>query len=189
MTAALPEAVRAAGTAVEVWFQDEARVGQQGTLAYVWAEKGSRPRALRDLRYEWAYIFGAVCADRGVGAALVMPHADAQAMTLHLAEISQAVAPGAHGLVVLDGASWHQMGGRLRVPGNISLLHLPPYSPELNPVENVWGYLRDNTLSNSVFDDYDTIVDRCCTAWNWLIDTPDRIRSIATRSWAKPVTA
>ena len=197
MTAALPEAVRAAGTPVEVWFQDEARVGQQGTLTYVWAEKGSRPRALKDLRYEWAYIFGAVCADRGVGAALVMPHADAQAMTLHveprgspdLAEISQAVAPGAHAVVVLDGAGWHQVGGRLRVPDNISLLHLPPYSPDLNPVENVWDYLRDNKLSNSVFDDYDTIVDRYCTAWNWLTDAPDRIRSIATRSWTKPVNA
>ena len=75
------------------------------------------------------------------------------------------------------------------MPKNISLLHLPPYSPELNPVENVWDYLRDNKLSNSVFDDYDTIVDRCCTAWNWLMDAPDRIRSIATRSWAQTVTA
>ena len=104
MTAALPDAVRAAGTPVEVWFQDEARVGQQGTLTYVWAETGSRPAALKDLRYEWAYIFGAVCAERGVGAALVMPRCDAEAMTLHLAEISQAVAKGAHALLVCDGA-------------------------------------------------------------------------------------
>ena len=189
MTAALPEAVLAAGTPVEVWFQDEARVGQQGTLAYVWAETGSRPRALKDLRYEWAYLFGAVCAERGVGAGLVMPRCDAEAMTLHLAEISQAVAEGAHALVVLDGAGWHQTGGRLHVPDNISLLHLPPYSPELNPIENVWEYLRANKLSNSVFDDYTAIVDRCCVAWNWLMDAPDRIRSIATRSWTKTVTA
>lgn len=118
-----------------------------------------------------------------------MPHADTQAMTLHLAEVSQAVAPGAHGLVVLDGAGWHQMGGRLRMPGTISLLHLPPYSPEPNPVETVWEYLRSNRLSNRVFGTYDDIVDRCCTAWNWLIDAPDRIRSIATRSWARPVNA
>ena len=189
MTAALPDAVRAAGTPVEVWFQDEARVGQQGTLTYVWAETGSRPAALKDLRYEWAYIFGAVCAERGVGAALVMPRCDAEAMTLHLAEISQAVAKGAHALLVCDGAGWHQTGDRLSVPKNISLLHLPPFSPELNPVENVWDYLRDNKLSNRVFDDYDTIVDRCCAAWNWLMDAPDRIRSIATRSWAQTVTA
>ena len=104
MTAALPEAVRAAGAPVEVWFQDEARVGQQGTLTYVWAEWGSRPRALKDLRYEWAYIFGAVCAERGVGAGLVMPHCDTDAMNLHLAEVSQAVVPGAHAVPVCDGA-------------------------------------------------------------------------------------
>lgn len=189
MTAALPEAVRAAGTPVEVWFQDEARVGQQGTLTYVWAERGSRPRAPKDLRYEWAYIFGAVCAERGVGAALVLPHANTDAMTLHLAEISRHVAAGAHAVVVLDGAGWHQTGERLRVPDNVTLLHLPPYSPELNPVEVVWEYLRANTLSNSVFDTYNAIVDRCCDAWTWLTDTPDRIQSIAAVPWTKTVNA
>jgi len=189
VTAALPEAVLAAGTPIEVWFQDEARVGQQGTLTYVWAEKGSRPRALKDLRYEWAYLFGAVCAERGVGAALVLPYADAGAMTLHLAEISRQVTLGAHAVLVCDGAGWHQTGGRLRVPGNITLLHLPPYSPELNPVENVWEYLRANKLSNSVFDSYDTIVDRCCAAWNWLTETPDRIPSVAAAPWTRTVKA
>ena len=194
MTAALRDAVLAdvvlaAGTPVEVWFQDEARVGQQGTPTHVWAETGTRPRAPKDLRYEWAYIFGAVCAGRGAGAALVMPRCDAEAMTLHLDEISQAVAKGAHALVVLDGAGWHQAGGRLNVPETISLLHLPPCSPELNPVETVWEHLRANKLSDSVFDTYESIVDRCCAAWNWLMDAPDRIRSIAIRSWAETVTA
>ena len=189
VTAALPEAVRAAGTPVEVWFQDEARVGQQGTLTYVWAKRGSRPRAPKDLRYEWAYIFGAVCAERGVGAALVLPHTNTDAMTLHLAEISRHVAAGAHAVIVLDGAGWRQTGGRLRVPDNVTLLHLPPYSPELNPVEVVWEYLRANTLSNSVFDTYNAIVDRCCDAWTWLTDTPDRIQSIADVPWTKTVNA
>ncbi len=92
----------------------------------------------------------------------MLPYANANAMTLHLAEVSRSVAAGAHALLICDGAGWHQTGGRLRVPDNITLLHLPPYSPELNPVENVWEYLRANKLSNSVFDTYDTIVDRCC---------------------------
>jgi len=177
--------------------KDEARVGQQGTLTYVWAEKGSRPRAPKDLRYEWAYLFGAVCAERGVGAALVLPYANANAMTLHLAEVSRQVAPGAHAVLVCDGAGWHRTGGRLRVPSNITLLRLPPYSPELNPVENIWEYLRANKLSNSVFDTYDTIhrrrwtdiVDRCCAAWNWLTETPERIRSVAAAPWTKTVKA
>jgi len=149
VTAVPPEAVRVAETPVEVWHQDEARVGQQGTLTYVWADKGSQPAALRDQRRQSAYLFGAVCAvaeqrsqrDRGVGAALVLPHANADAMSLHLAEISRQVAAGAHAVVVLDGAGWHQTGGRLRVPGNVSLLRLPP---ELNPQENVWQCLRQN---------------------------------------------
>jgi transposase len=106
-------------------------------------------------------------------------------MTLHLAEISPLVAPGAHAVVTLDGAGWHQTGGKLRVPDNVSLLPLPPYSPELNPVETVRQFLRQNQLSNRVFDSYDAIVDACCTAWNALIDDPARITSIATRDWAQ----
>jgi len=130
-----------------------------------------------------------VCADRGVGAALVLPYANAEAMSLHLAEISRHVTAGAHAVVVLDGARWHQTGGRLRVPKNVSLLRLPPYAPELNPQENVWQYLRQNQLSNRVFADYDAIVAACCTAWNALMAMPDRIRSVATRAWTGTVTA
>lgn len=185
MTQALPAAVRRAGTPVEVWWQDEARVGQQGTLTRVWAERGSRPRAPRDQRYAWAYLFGAVCAERGVGAGLVLPYANTQAMNLHLAEISASVAPGAHAVLVLDNAGWHQTGGALAVPGNVTLLHMPPYAPELNPVENVWALLRGNKLSNTVFNTYDAIVDTCCEAWNWLTSQPECIQSIATRPWAQ----
>jgi len=183
----VPEAAR--GKPLELWWQDEARVGQQGSLTYIWAEKGSRPTALRDQRFTWAYLFGAVCPARGTGAALVLPLADTAAMTLHLAEIGSQVAPGAHAVVVLDGAGWHRPAGRLRLPDNISLLHLPPYSPELNPVENIWQFLRQNHLGNRVFDTYDAIVDACCAAWNALIAAPERIRSIATRDWAKTVGA
>ena len=174
---------------VEPSCEDEARVGQQGTLTYVWAQTDSRPRAPKDLRYEWAYLFGAVCAERGVGTALVLPCANITVMNLHLAEISCGVAAGAHALMVRDSAGRHETGGCLRVPGNITLLRLPPYSPELNPVENIWDYLRDNKLSNSVFDTYGTIVDRCCAAWNWLMEKPDRIRSIAATPWTKTVIA
>ena len=183
MTAALPPA--AAAKPIEVWWQDEARVGQQGTLTRVWAERGSRPPAPRDQRYEWAYLFGAVCPARGIGAGLVLPFANAAMMSLHLAEISIQVAPGAHAVVVLDGAAWHQQGDTLHVPGNLTLLHLPPYSPELNPVENVWAWLRGNRLSNRVFDSYDAIVGACADAWNSLIAVPERITSIATRPWAQ----
>src|SRR4051812_13104568 len=88
----------------------------------------SRPPVPRDLRYNSAYLFGAVCPARGVGAGLVLPVGNGAAMTLYLAEISRQVAPGAHAVVTLDGAGWHQTGGKLRVPDNISLLTLPPYA-------------------------------------------------------------
>ena len=110
-------------------------------------------------------------------------------MNLHLAEISSQVAPGAHAVLTLDGAGWHQAGSKLRVPHNISLLPLPPYSPELNPVENVWQFLRQNYLSNRVYETYEAIVDACCNAWNKLAAAPERITSIATRDWAAPVNS
>jgi transposase len=115
----------------------------------------------------------------------VLPVANSHAMNEHLAEISRAVATGAHAVIILDGAAWHRPGGRLRIPNNISLLPLPPYSPELNPVENVWAYLRSNQLSNRVYETYDAIVEACCSAWNALTAEVGRIKSITTRDWTK----
>ncbi len=182
--AALPETARS--KPLEIWFQDEARVGQQGTLTRIWAERGTRPRAPRDTRYIWSYIFGTVCPERAEAAALIMPHADTQAMSAHLAEIAKTVASGAHALLILDGAGWHG-SAELEVPDNITLLKLPPYSPELNPMENVWAYLRANKLAISVFDNYEQIVDRCCEAWNFFANDKTAITSITTRQWAKTV--
>lgn len=144
--------------------------------------------APRDQRYECAYIFGAVCPERGVGAALIMPHADTEAMNKHLAEISTAVAPGAHAIVIIDGAGWHTTKS-LAVPDNITLLKLPPYSPELNPQENIWQYLRQNKLANRCYETYDEIVDACCQAWKDLITLPDKITSIANREWFQCVNS
>ena len=116
----------------ELSCKDEARVGQQGTLTRLWAERGSQPAALRDCRYAWAYLFGAVCPARGISAALVLPYVNTSAINLHLAEISRYVTPGAHAVITIAGAGWHQPGGLLKVPDKISLLPLPPYSPKIN---------------------------------------------------------
>ena len=110
-------------------------------------------------------------------------------MNLHLQDISTQVTPGAFAVLTLDGAGWHQEGDRLVVPDNIGLLPLPPYSPELNPTENIWQFLRQNDLSNRVFATCEAIVDACCVAWNKLIAAPERIRSIATREYAKTVSS
>lgn len=92
-----------------------------------------------------------------------MPFAGTEAMNAHLAEIGRTVAPGAHAILVLDGAGWHGASG-LIVPDNLSLVTLPPYAPELNPIENVWACLRGNKLAITAFDSYDAIVAKCCEA-------------------------
>ena len=114
----------------------------------------------------------------------MLPSANADAFALHLAEISKEVAPGAHAILVLDGAGWHGAAA-LEIPHNITLLPLPPYSPELNPVENVWQYLRQNKLAITVFDHYDDIVDKCCDAWNFFANDPTAVASITSRKWTQ----
>jgi hypothetical protein len=143
----------------------------------------------RDQRYANAYIFGAVCPARDVGTALVMPSVSIEAMNLHLAEIAKEVPPNTHAVVIIDGAGWHLEGGELRVPDNISLLRLPPYSPELNAQENIWQFLRQNFLSGRIFDTYEAIVDACCDAWNALTAEVGRIQSIASRDWLSCVSS
>ena len=180
------EAIRAGlptGTEIELWWQDEARVGQKNKITRRWARRGSRPRAPHDQRTKSAYIFGAICPARGVGAALVLPRCNTQAMQWHLDEISSQVALGAHAVILLDQAGWHTTD-KLEIPTNITLMPLPPRSPELNPVENIWQFMRDNWLSNRIFQSYADIVALCCEAWNKLIERPWKITSIGMREWA-----
>ena len=173
----------ALGTSIEVWFQDEMRVGQKNSLVYQWAKKGTRPRQPKDQRYENAYLFGAVCPSRDTGVAIIMPYANTAAMRKHLEEISRAVAPGAHALIILDQAGWHTTR-KLKVPKNLTMIPLPPACPELNAAENIWQYLRQTYLSNRVFKSYNNILDACQDAWQKLLDETGRIASIATREWA-----
>jgi hypothetical protein len=117
------------------------RVGQKNKLTYRWATKGSRPRAIHDQRTQSTYVFGAVCPELGTGAALVLPACNTEAMQLHLNEVATKVTPGAHAILILDQAGWH--GAKdLKAPSNITLLPLPPRSPELNPQENIWQFMR-----------------------------------------------
>ena len=156
-------------------------MGQQGTLTRIWARRGTRPRAPRDTRYQWAYLFGAVCPACGTAAGLVLPFVDTAAKNAHLAEIARTVAPGAHAVLVLDGARWH--GARhLVVPDNISILTLPPFAPELNSVENVWAYLRANKHPITIFKTYEEIVDASCKAWNFFANDPVAVSSITSHT-------
>ena len=118
-----------------------------------------------------------------VGAGLVLPYCNRQAMQWHLEEISSQVANGAHAIIILDQAGWHTTQN-LEVPDNITLMPLPPRSPELNPVENLWQFMRDNWISNRIFSSYEEILAICCEAWNKLVEQRWIIMSIGLREWA-----
>jgi DDE superfamily endonuclease len=163
------------------------RVGQKGTVRRVWAARGSRPRAPRAMGFKWTYVFGAVCPERGAAAGLVLPLATAETMALHLEEISRQVAPDAHAVVVLDQAGYHRAKALAgRIPANLSLLPLPPYSPELNPMELVWEDLRRRDLANRVFVDLGEVIDACCRAWTKLVADTARLVPLTDFAWARP---
>jgi len=133
---------------IEIWFADEARIGQKNKITRRWAKRGTRPSAPRDQRTASTYIFGAICPKQGKGAGLILPACNTEAMNLHLAEIAKTVAPGTHAVLLVDQAGWH-LSARLVVPNNITIIPLPPKCPELNPVENIWQYTTGSRTASS----------------------------------------
>jgi DDE superfamily endonuclease len=162
---------------------DEARVGQKGRLTHVWYRKGVRPRGPRQQGLASAHLFGAVCPERGEGVALVPPEVSTAAMSVFLAELARAVPVGTHAAPVLDRAGRHA-SEELTVPASLTPIPLPPYSPELNPVERVWEHLRDRWLSHRVLaGGYAAVVDAARAAWNALLAEPGRLRSLTNFPW------
>ena len=169
---------------VDVWFQDEARFGQQNTTTRLWAKKGTRPRAVKQQQFEYAYLFGAVCPATGDTEALIAPIMNMYVMEKHLSLISQKVPKGRHAVIVVDGAAWHQAHLTEKFD-NLSIIKLPPYSPELNPIEQVWQWLRQNELANRCFRGYEDIVNECSRAWNVFISDASRVIDLCSRDWIK----
>jgi len=147
-----------------------------------------RPPGRCDKRFEWAYLFAAAEPATGAGVALVLPEATTATVGLFPTELAASPPADVHAVLVLDGAGWH--GARaLAVPPNVTLVPLPAYSPELDPVERVWLYLRERFLSLRVFADHRAIVDACCEAWNRLVAEPGRLRSLCDQPWIRNVTS
>jgi transposase len=142
------------GCEIRVYFEDEARFGTQGTITRVWAPRGSRPRAVRQNGREWLYVLMAVCVGTGAASALIMPELNAGVLNLFLEQFSGELPAGVHAVLIWDGAGYH-VSKDLVVPSNVSLIRLPPYSPELNPVENLWHYLRSHHWSNREYEGYE----------------------------------
>src|SRR3982750_4484246 len=165
------------GEEVQVWHEDEARFGQQGTLTRVWARKGSRPRRVRQNGRTSLYVLTAVCAAAGAAAGLIAPELNTAVVNLFLEEFARQLAPGVHAVLLWDNAGYH-VGKDLVVPANVSLIGLLPYSPELNPVENLWHYFRAHYWSHGVYPDYDALLRVATETWRKVCLDPEKIRSI-----------
>ncbi len=176
------------GKPIESWVQDDARMGQKNKRTRRRARRGTRPRAPHDQRTEGACLFGALCPARAKGDERVMPWCDTHPMAEPLKLIDQQVDAGAHALLIPDRAGG-QSSPKWAVPDNITLVPRPPGAPEVNPVENVWSFIRDTWLSTLVFKTCDDIADHCCQAWNTLMHQPGRVISIGGREWAHRVGA
>lgn len=171
----LHDALAPHGGRVRVFFMDEARFGQQGTLTKIWARTGTRPTAVKQTRYEWVYLYAAVEPKTGASVALQAPHVNTGTMNVFLRMCSEELGPKDHAVLIMDQAGWHK-ARKLVVPENISILLLPPYSPELNPVERLWAYMRSHYLSNRAYENYKHLLDAGAQAWQKL--TPERLRSV-----------
>lgn len=171
---------------IRLFFQDEARIGQKGRTCHVWWKRGQRPPGLCDQRFTFAYIFAAVEPGTDNAFALVMPYVDTAAMQTFLDRFSETLAEDELAVMVLDQAGWHGSTA-LAVPGNVVLVQLPPYSPELNPVERVWLYLKERFLSHRLLDDYDAVVTAACNAWNRLVAEAGRIKTLTSYPWIPQV--
>jgi transposase len=175
--------MRSAGRGrVRVMWMDEARVGQQGTLTTVWAMKGSRPTAVKQTRYDFVYLYAAVEPKTGFSSALLAPHVNTGTMNAFLRVLSSEVDAGDLVVLIMDQAGWHKAKA-LDVPDNLVILYLPPYSPELNPVENLWGHMRSHQLSNRAYDGYDHLLDAAGSAYRAL--TPELLRSVCRCDYAE----
>jgi transposase len=171
---------------VELYFQDESRIGQQGSTTRIWAKKGTRPRVEKQKQFISSNIFGVVCPKQDKGFALILPYKDTEIMQMFLNEFSKTIPKGIHAVLVADQASWHKTS-KLKKPKNISLVFLPPYSPELNPIEQVWQQLKQRWLSNRCFKDYNDILKATSAAWKNFVSVKGAIKQLCSRSWANLV--
>ncbi len=172
------------GKAIELWAEDEARLGLKPIARRVWAPRGRRPTANGRTKYQWLYIYGFVHPASGRNLELILPAANTDWMALSLAEFARWADPAGEKLLVVlvDNAGWH-VAKRRGVPPNVMLHRLPPGTPELQPAEPLWPLVRE-AVANRGFEDLaamgPVLVERC----RWLIDHPEAVRGAVGFRWA-----
>ena len=164
-------------------FQDEAGFGRINKPRYCWCRKGIRPSVPCHHIREYRYAYGAVNPQWGESFFLVLPYCNTICMNVFLAELSKTF-PNDYIVLVADSARWHTAKG-LEIPHNIEIIPLPPYTPEMNPIEQIWAWLRLHGFHNEVFQTLEKVMDRLCDTIASLL--PDTIRSITHRQWIIPI--
>ncbi len=168
---------------IELWFQDESRIGEKTRLKAVWRLKGTKVEAVKQTGYRSTYLFGAVNPVSGAFSGLVCGICNTEVMNIHLSQVSSEIANDAHVIMIMDRAGWHSNAKKLVVPANISILDLPAYSPELNPIERLWLWLKNKYLSNIVIGKDEDIDEYACAAWAKL--TCSVIKSVCNKNYLK----
>jgi transposase len=170
---------------IRLMFQDEARFGRINEPSRCWAPEGIRPNVPCQIIREYTYAYAAVSPHDGVMDSLILPEVNSEAMSVFLAEVSARHADELI-LMVIDGAGWHRALD-LRIPDNISIIQLPPYSPELNPAEHIWDEIREKWFKNKVFKDLDAVEDNLVNALLDLENDVNRVLSITNFNWIKSI--
>ena len=140
---------------------DEARFGTHSKLGHGWFPRGIRSRVSVKLGFKNFYVYGAIEAASGEAFTLLLPFVNTEAMSVFLKEFAQQY-PGENITLVMDGAGWHK-AKKLHIPTNIKIVFLPPYCPELNPVERFWLHIKKELLRNKIYDSLDHLKDATCS--------------------------
>ena len=176
------------GKRLRVYFQDESRFDQQGTTTNVWAERGSRPTAVRQTEYQYLWVLGAVCPETGHAEGLLSPQLNTKIVNIFLERFSQTIPEGEHAVMIWDGAGFHTSHS-LVVPENVTVVQLPPYSPELNPIENLWHYLKSHFWSNRAYANYDALEEAAMTAWRHAVLDEELAKSVCAAPYLDRATS
>jgi transposase len=172
---------------LRIYFQDESRFGQQGTTTSVWAQRGSRPTAVRQTEYAYLWVLGAVCPETGHAEGLLSPQLNTKIVNEFLTQFAETIPVDEHAVMLWDGAGFH-VSRQLRVPDNVTVVTLPAYSPELNPIENLWHFLKSHFWSNRAYSDYDALEDAAAAAWRMAALDADLMKSVCAAPYLERAT-
>ena len=154
----------------------------------MWAPRGSRPTAPKQTAYANLHVLTAVCPATGQAESAVTQGLNTAAVQVLLDQLSGSLPEGVHAVLVWDGAGYHSASKALVVPANVTPVTLPPYSPELNPVERLWHYLREHYWSNRVYKDLAALWAAATGALGWVTADPERIKTVCRCEYANPAT-